>query len=300
MYSPLDAKTTIAIPTYNRPNFLSQTISSLLPYSDISEIIVINDGGNIPVNIPEQVKLINLENNQGEAHAVNVAWSLCKNDYFVVISDDDPQPDQWLNILTTTARSNPEYVAYFPSTYVVNETKVELNQFAHQYDKLIFHKLLRSPCLAGVLINARLLRSLNVKKLRIDGLAYPNDLIQWLQLSLNGDFLAVPKAKSFWWKHQGQASNSIPEIMQAELYFDNVSAWIIGNVSKELRCESLISCLLRSIQILKLKRQSIKPAFLFLCRMANMLKKEQFSFTRIFVSFLKVSLSLIKLKIKNA
>jgi glycosyltransferase involved in cell wall biosynthesis len=122
----------------------------------------------VPRDLPDQVKLINLDKNSGEAHAVNVAWSLCKSDYFAVISDDDPQPDNWLSVLTKAAKLQPNFVAYFPSTYVVKENEVKLGQFAHQYDKETFHKLLRSPCLSGVLINAKLLRSLYVKKLRID------------------------------------------------------------------------------------------------------------------------------------
>ena len=292
-------RTTIAIPTFNRPEFLRQTLSSLLKYSDSCEIVVINDGGNVPLDLPDQVKLINLEKNSGEAHAVNVAWSLCKSDYFVVISDDDPQPDNWLSVLTKAANLHPSYVAYFPSTYVVKENEVKLIQFAYHYDKETFHKLLRSPCLSGVLINAKLLRALHVKKLRLDGLVYPNDLIQWLQLSLSGDFLAVSEAKSYWWIHQKQTSNTLSDIMKAELYFNNVSKWILDNVDIKMRCESLIACHLRAIQLLKIDKSSLRFFLTSRNRLKSLLKNQGFSDLIILSSTIRVSFSLVLLKIKN-
>jgi len=300
MHSSLSPRVTIAIPTFNRPELLRQTISSLLLYAESSEILVINDGGEIPANLPNHVKLVNFDRNFGEAYAVNVAWALCENEYFVVVSDDDPQADNWLHLLIRAAQAQPKYVAYFPSTYVVNDKGVNLNQFASQYDKKTFHKLLRSPCLAGVLINAKLLKENNVRSLRINGLTYPNDLIQWLELSLIGDFLAVPEAKSLWWEHQDQTSNTIFDVDQADLYFNNVSNWILKNTNDDIKCESLIACCLRSIQLLKRENRTVRSILGFLFRLRVILEKQGYPFLSVLSSALKVILNLLKLKIKNA
>ena len=278
---------------------LYKTVESLLQYESLIELIVINDGGEFPLDLPIKAKMINLQTNNGEAHAINVAWQLCKTDYFVVISDDDPQPNNWLRPLLKAAEANPRYVVYYPSTFEVVENKTQLVQFAHVYDRTKFHTYMRSPCLAGALINARILKAQKVENLRIDGLIYPNDLIQWLNLSMRGDFLAVPEARAFWWVHKYQTSNVLSDLVRAELFFDNISCWLLENLEEQSLSVAMIVCFFRSVQLLKSKKNRMPWIARHAITTLKFLRLRKFSIVKIFISFGRAMTGLVILKVSN-
>ncbi|MBV6624698.1 MAG: glycosyltransferase family 2 protein [Rivularia sp. (in: Bacteria)] len=82
----------IIIPTYNRPHFLPRAVNSALQQTvkDI-EVIVVDDGSDEPVNLPEhsRLRVIALEKNSGNAVARNVGLKAAKGQYVTYLDDDD-------------------------------------------------------------------------------------------------------------------------------------------------------------------------------------------------------------------
>ena len=90
----------VVIPSYNRFQYLKNAIESVLNQTyDNFEIIVINDGSTeedyYEYNFPEQVKIINLKENQtkkngfGPGSIRNYGIDIAKGDYIAFLDDDD-------------------------------------------------------------------------------------------------------------------------------------------------------------------------------------------------------------------
>lgn len=247
---PDEAKlVTILVPTFKRESQLKVTLGTLEPHLSYARILVINDGGN-KIEIPNTgIDVINLTENIGEAAVVNLGWKIAQTRFFTVISDDDPQSDDWLIPLLSVAKKAKQAIAIYPSTRVLYEDGRKKEYLAQAYNSNQFVSLLRSPCLSGVVINREKLLSEGVEKLRIDGMVYPNDLIQWLELSKHGDFIGVPSAFGQWHIHNTQLSNKLSEDFKSKEFYQNVSLWQIANLSKRQLPRALSITLLRSLQI---------------------------------------------------
>ncbi|BAY83317.1 family 2 glycosyl transferase [Calothrix parasitica NIES-267] len=82
----------IIIPTYNRPHFLPRAVESALQQTvEEVEVIVVDDGSDEPVTLPEhsQLKVIRLSQNSGNAVARNVGLKAAKGQYVTYLDDDD-------------------------------------------------------------------------------------------------------------------------------------------------------------------------------------------------------------------
>ena len=239
----------VVIPTFNRQKILLETIQSIRNGSPNASIIVVNDGG-LPIRFGDNsIHVINLPNNIGEAGAINVGWKVASTKYLAVISDDDPQPKEWLNSIIQVASNNPGFVAYYPDTVIKKVGMPDKIIRALPYDAKKFLSLLRSPCLAGVLINRELLLTKNIQQLRPTEVVYPNDLIQWLELSKHGSFFPASKITAYWWKHADQLSEKISANEKSLMYYKNVVNWQIDNISNDLLPDHITTTFLRSIQI---------------------------------------------------
>ena len=82
----------IIIPTYNRPHFLPRAVNSALQQTMKEvEVIVVDDGSDEPVSLPEHSRLsvIRLVKNSGNAVARNVGLKAAKGQYVTYLDDDD-------------------------------------------------------------------------------------------------------------------------------------------------------------------------------------------------------------------
>ncbi len=82
----------IIIPTYNRPHFLPHAVNSALQQTiEEVEVIVVDDGSDKPVSLPEHSRLsvIRLAKNSGNAVARNVGLKAAKGQYVTYLDDDD-------------------------------------------------------------------------------------------------------------------------------------------------------------------------------------------------------------------
>lgn len=86
----LDLSSSVIIPTYGRSEMLSDAVDSVLRQSSTCEIVVVDDGSPVPVELPPhpQVKLIRQEN-RGPAAARNTGIAHATGEIIFFLDDDD-------------------------------------------------------------------------------------------------------------------------------------------------------------------------------------------------------------------
>jgi glycosyltransferase involved in cell wall biosynthesis len=221
----LSLNITAIVPTKNRHDLLKITIKSLAEITEIQQIIIVDDGSYNPVHITHpKVLLIRNSDSKGEGASINIATEFVQTQYIVVVSDDDPQLFSWIPEIAKKIKNCPDYIAYYPSTIKVFENlenqKIWAVNFS-KYDILYFDFM---PCLAGVVINYQKAKDLGLDRLR--GLElYPNDFLQWFELSRYGKFKAVPESQACWHVHAHQMSNTLGSDIKSIQYLSNVLAW---------------------------------------------------------------------------
>jgi hypothetical protein len=144
-----------------------------------------------------------------------------------------------------------------------------------------------------------------MEKIRIDGLAFPSDLIQWLEISKFGKFLHVNSAYGQWHRHKHQASESISRLERSTAFYQSVSSWQSRNLSMgELPAGFSIS-LLRSIQIgIKFEFGNTLNSLETLKKLINLhnanLDKNGIARLNAIIVLLKKTAELVLFKVRNA
>src|SRR5438552_2531519 len=85
----------IIIPTHGRPAFLQEAVASVLAQSFAdSEVLVVDDGNDEPVNVPadERVRVLRHDVNRGAAAARNTGIRAARGRYISFLDDDDVYP----------------------------------------------------------------------------------------------------------------------------------------------------------------------------------------------------------------
>jgi glycosyltransferase involved in cell wall biosynthesis len=117
--SAMGPMVSIIIPTFNRPLYLAQAISSAVRqrYSNI-QIIVVNDGGCDVSSIVKsfcdpRIVFINRQENRGKAFSLNEAIASVKGEYIAYLDDDDIYYPQHIGTLVEAIEKHPDCgVAY--------------------------------------------------------------------------------------------------------------------------------------------------------------------------------------------
>ena len=85
----------VIVPTYNRPQYLSMALASVLQQSYRNlQVIVINDGGEDVGSIIDsfndsRLKFINRKENRGKPYSLNEALNQADGKYVAYLDDDD-------------------------------------------------------------------------------------------------------------------------------------------------------------------------------------------------------------------
>lgn len=114
----------VVVPIYNEnPERILQTITSVLNQKYITlEIIVVDDGSDIPVKLPfENIKIIRTEN-YGKRHAQIIGIREAKYDWIATVDSDTVLDDQALGYLLTTTE-NKKLQAATGSVFLSNESQ---------------------------------------------------------------------------------------------------------------------------------------------------------------------------------
>lgn len=81
---------TIVVPVWNqRRDWLDEAIASALGQTVPVEVIVVDDGSDVPVEVPSPVRLVRMPWNQGIAAALNAGIAEMTTEWFCWLSSDD-------------------------------------------------------------------------------------------------------------------------------------------------------------------------------------------------------------------
>jgi glycosyltransferase involved in cell wall biosynthesis len=88
----VDPTFSVIVPTYNRPKMLRDAVDSVLAQDDGDfECVIVDDGGNDPIELPAdpRLRVARTDRNHGVAHALNVGIDAARGDYVTFLDDDD-------------------------------------------------------------------------------------------------------------------------------------------------------------------------------------------------------------------
>ncbi len=225
-------KIAILIPSRNRNKILDTTIKSILKAKSFClerninvDIIVIDDASDIPIQQYSEIVVIRNEEPLGESGAVNIGWSQSNARFVVVVSDDDPQQEDWIANLYDIASRTPGHGVYYPTTVEVTNSGEKLHtHVAMEYNRNKFQRLLRCPVLAGALIDRAQLYGLVLSKPRVE-IDFPSDLIQWLRFSTQTSFFACPSVYAYWVRSEIQHTNYFVSSVAASSLVNATQEW---------------------------------------------------------------------------
>lgn len=124
--------------TFNRRNFLKTALQSVLSQTYTNwELWLVNDGGTPVEDIVHslgdpRIHLINLENNRGKGHALNIAFKKSSGAYIAYNDDDDVWLPDHLERLMLAARELPGIDLAYCDAAVIELRQQDNGQYAQQ------------------------------------------------------------------------------------------------------------------------------------------------------------------------
>jgi len=199
---------TVITPTYNRADYLKETIDSVLSqgFADL-QYIVMDDGSTDGTTELVETYGDRVEHhwheNVGEQRTVNRALGLVRGDFFMIVNSDDPLLPGCLERMVGALRSNPGALAAYPNWRVVDPesnsvTSVEVDDFD-------FSQMLASTSMS-IGPGACFRRSvLDLVGFRNPLLRYSADLDYWFRIALTGEIIHVRETLATHRTHPGSA-----------------------------------------------------------------------------------------------
>ena len=262
MHSQTDTRVSIIVPTYNRADFLSETIYSLLKQEGALEIIVVDDGSTddsveIVLSIAKDhpnLTLVKREVNGGESAAINTGWHLAKGRYVGIVSSDDPQPASWLKEMMNFIDSNPNEGFYYPNVQLIDIDGVIIGRVEtlEWSQNLVYSKMI-CVASAGTIIDTWKLPKGFIP--RDETVIYPSDLLQFLELSKITSGKKVPNVTSNFRNHGSSLTYGTNQLERALAFHRCTRTWMAKNPdcfqSLRLKIMSQTNLLLQSLQMIK-------------------------------------------------
>ena len=199
-------RVTIITPTYNRANFLPETIDSILNqgYPNL-EYFVIDDGSTdntaeVMKRYGDRVQYL-YHPNVGEPSSVNRGWDLATGDYVCVVSSDDPQLPMLISRSVEVMGRNPDMIVTYPDWLLIDEQSKVLGEFrAPDYDYKLMVAELRCLPGPGAFIRRAVVQKY-MKQLRDPDYPLISDLVCWWRIGLVGPFMHIPEFLGQWRQH---------------------------------------------------------------------------------------------------
>lgn len=227
-------KITAITPTYNRADFIKETMQSILDqnYNDY-KYIIIDDGSkdNTTKVVYDFIKdkknwFYLYQDNKGEPETVNRGWSLCNSEYFVQVNSDDLALPNLFSEMVTVIDKNPKCILAYPDFYIIDRNgKIIDDEVNSDFDFLKDLSMFSCyPACPGAFIRKSALK--NWGKIRNSSYKYISDVDMIWRMALCGDFTHVPSYLASWRSHEQGISNnryeSIPEVEKwVDDYFSN-------------------------------------------------------------------------------
>lgn len=244
----------ILIPTSGRKAWLEVTLQSLVIVENIREIIIIEDSKkhhayNVPESIKKITKVFRLHENLGESTAVNIGLSLISSPWFVILSDDDPQPQNWLpDMLHAILKDGQNHDIYVPSYIFSSKNRASYSvRWANKVSNYEIINYLMMPAGPGAIIRTSCATKLGL--LRDPYALFPSDMIQWLNLSLaNLKYKFLPNIFAYWNTHELQGLRMLDNEKKSYLLGNSLFRW--QNKNRYFNQQQFLSIILRQAQFL--------------------------------------------------
>jgi GT2 family glycosyltransferase len=201
----------IITPTYNRADYLDQTMQSVLAqdYPRL-EYIVLDDGSrdDTPALLARYAGRLRWEThaNMGETRTVNKGFGLAAGDIIAVVNSDDPLLPGAVSAAVTCLEAHPEALAAYPDWQRIGPDgaalgTMQVREFDYAY-MLTHHHCLVGP---GAFIRRRGLQAVGGRDPQY---RYVADLDFWLRLGLHGPLVRLPQVLATFREHPGSASSA--------------------------------------------------------------------------------------------
>lgn len=203
-------KVTVVTPTYNRADFLPETIESILSQSfQDFEYFVIDDGSTdntreVVERYGDRVQYL-YHANRGEAASTNRGWSLARGKYFAMVSSDDPMLPDWLEKAVRHMDAQQDVIVGYPDWYMIdlNSKRIQ-TMIVHEFSLDVLFGWLYCMAGPGTVIRKAALR--DVVELRSSEYKYVSDLGSWMNLATKGRFARIPHVLATWRNHPESTS----------------------------------------------------------------------------------------------
>ncbi len=200
---------TVITPTYNRADFLEETILSVLNqnYPNIEYIVL---DGNSTDNTLEVVKkfkekiIWDSHKNMGEQWAVNKGFSMSHGDIIGVVNSDDPLLPGAIKEMVKFLSGNPNIIAVYPDWIKIDKDGKEIERIInvnYSYEYMVRNHY----CLPG---QGTFFRRILIDKLKGHDLKlkYVADYDFWLRAGLIGQIARIPKFLATFRMHSDAAT----------------------------------------------------------------------------------------------
>jgi glycosyltransferase involved in cell wall biosynthesis len=202
---------TIVTPTYNRANYILETVASILEqgYPNL-EYIVLDDGStDDTLEVLQKYKshiVLETHSNMGEAATVNKGFSMARGDIIAVVNSDDPLLPGAVNTMVEfMARYSQVGVAYPDWNMIDARGKIISHVQTWEYDYLAMlrqHYCIPGP---GVFFRRSILEPLKGRDAKF---RYVSDFDFWLRAGLLTSFARVSKTLATFRSHPDSASTN--------------------------------------------------------------------------------------------
>jgi glycosyltransferase involved in cell wall biosynthesis len=200
---------TVITPTYNRADYLNETIRSILDqdYPNL-EYIVLDDGSTDHTNevLSAYSKYITWKShpNMGEQKTVNRGFKIARGQYIGVVNSDDLLLPGAILAAVKTFIENPDVLVTYPGWSYINEkSNILYEEFVPEFNyELMVRKHL---CIVGpgAFIHRR---AFKLTGFRDESLRYVADFDYWLRLGMFGPFKRIPGMYGTFRIHSSSAS----------------------------------------------------------------------------------------------
>jgi glycosyltransferase involved in cell wall biosynthesis len=200
---------TIITPTYNRADYLDETIQSVLNQDYLNlEYIVLDDGSKD--NTIEILKKYGdritwyTHTNMGETMTVNKGLSMAHGDIIGIVNSDDPLLPGVVSISVAVFKEHPDILLVYPDWDEIGpDSKVLKHIYLPHYDfvnMLVENNVGMGP---GVFFRRWAVEKLGGRDVRFK---YAGDLEFWYRLALHGKFFHISQALATHRVHPDSAS----------------------------------------------------------------------------------------------
>jgi len=199
----------IITPTYNRADFLVETIESVLSqnYSNF-EYIVLDDGSkdktiDILKRYENRIKWFS-HSNMGETLTVNKGFSISNGEIIIVVNSDDPLLPNAISTGVSFLLQNPNKIVAYPD-WVKIGPKSEIIEYVKVPDYDYLYMLKQHHCIVGPGAFIRR-KAFDYVGFRDPSFKYVADFDFWLRLGLYSDFIRIPNTLASFRVHNKSAS----------------------------------------------------------------------------------------------